>query len=346
VGIETRSPIFLPWSTPAYSNAAFALLGLALENITSKTLNDVFRDRIFRPLRMDSSSYTVPQDLVNAVVPGGTSIYNTTFGAEYGPASASGGVFSTLNDVSKLGIGILNSTLLATEETRKWLKPVAHTNSLDFSVGRPWEIIRVEHGRTIDLYTKAGDSSAYSSYLVLSPDHGAGFTVLVASATAGVSRASAMLSDILSSIFIPALETQAAVEAAKNFAGTYTSKFNSSMSLSVDQARGLQVTSWISNGTDFLSGAPALFGTDTLRLFPAISSEGRVAFRTTSTGLSAPAGSGAFTKRLIENSEWESIDTLQYGAAAIDLFFFELSADGRAATVTPAATREVLARVE
>ena len=71
------------------------------------------------------------------------------------------------------------------------------------------------NGRNTDLYTKSGDIGAYSAYLILSPDHGVGFTVLVNSAsTIGATAVARRLADALVSEVSPAVE-----EAGGRFVG-------------------------------------------------------------------------------------------------------------------------------
>ena len=41
-----------PFSTPSYSNAAFTILGYALENITGNSLPDLFRSVLIEPLAL------------------------------------------------------------------------------------------------------------------------------------------------------------------------------------------------------------------------------------------------------------------------------------------------------
>ena len=222
---------------------------------------------------MDSTTLQ-PTTLTRAVIPGGNTSQAYINWAVYAANDvASGGVYSTINDLAKFGLSILNSTLLPRQETRKWLKPISHTGSLQLSVGRPWEIFRFTHhinGRVSDLYAKEGDGEGYSSYLILSPDHGAGFTILIAG-NASTVIANTAVADILTSTVISALKSQAAAEIAQKFAGTYTSEsssLNSSVTLSVDPFRGavLLVTSWISNGTDMFPWLASLIG-DELSLF-------------------------------------------------------------------------------
>ncbi len=347
--IAHNPPIFLPWDGPAYSNAGYALLGLAIEKITSRSLDPLFNDDIFQPLRMTSSSYKVPSNLSHAVVPGGAT--NVSFAVDYGTAGASGGVYSTTNDLSKIGIAILNSTLLSHEETRKWLKPVTHTADLQFSVGHAWEILRLPQGpggRVIDLYTKAGDVAHYSSYLVLSPDHGVGFSALTADVSDQVPLANAFVADTLASSIIPAVESQAAHETAVKIAGLYRTNqtnLNSSVNLAV-RGHGLVLQSWISNGTDLLPQLKGLFGDVDIILFPSISDtrRGEIAFRAVG-GPGITQDTGPFSRQLFENGGWTGIDLVQYGGLGLDLFVFDVDRDGYALAVTPAATRATLRRV-
>lgn len=352
--ITKRAPVFSPWTTPIYTNAGFALLSVALENITGRSFSTMFEEDIIKPLGMDSTTVQ-PPDLTRAVIPGGnTSQANVIYAAVVGIDIASGGVYSTTNDLAKFGLSILNSTLLSPQETRKWLKPISHTGSLQLSVGRPWEIFRFTHpinGRVSDLYTKEGDGTGFSSYLILSPDHGAGFTILIAG-NASTVVANTAIADILTSTVIPALESQAAAEAAQRLVGTYTpesASLNSSVTLSVDPSRGagLLVTSWISNGTDMFSW----LGYDELSLFQTglrsapVGQAGQVAFRGTFGNSTFERDVGIFVDQVTTDVVWEIVDYTIYGGVSLDLFVFDVDAMGNAVAVSPAATRATLQKV-
>ena len=355
--VTKRPPVFSPWMTPIYTNEGFALLSYALENITGRPFSTMFQEDMVKPLGMDSTTLQVT-DLVHAVIPGGnTSRAYTNYLTLAVNDFASGGVLSTINDLAKFGLSILNSTLLSQQETRKWLKPISHTGSLQLSIGRPWEIFRVTHpinGRVSDLYTKGGDGPGFSSYLILSPDHGAGFTILIAG-NASTLIASPAIADILTSTVIPALESQAAAEAVESFAGTYASKspsLNSSVTLSVNPSRGagLLVTYWISNGTDMFSWLASSAG-DELSLFQTdlrdtpVGQAGQVAFRGT-FGLSKyKRDVEIFVDQATTDLAWADVDSLFYGGASLDLFVFDVDAKGDAIAVRPAATRAKLQKV-
>jgi CubicO group peptidase (beta-lactamase class C family) len=223
-GLQTRSPIFLPWAGPAYANNGFTMLGLALAHITGKSLDTIYSESIFEPLGMTSSSSVVPDkaDFAKSVIPGDP--ISAVFDFDNGISESSGGIFSTINDLAKFGTSILDSTLLPEEVTRKWMKPVSHTAHLQYSIGRPWEIYRYVHssGKVTDMYTKLGDSGQYGGYIILVPEYNAGFSVLGSSSSETRSPATQLVTDVLTETILPALEAQAEREACRNFAGTYS----------------------------------------------------------------------------------------------------------------------------
>ncbi|PKK48887.1 hypothetical protein CI102_5453 [Trichoderma harzianum] len=352
---EARAPSFLPYTTPGYANNGFSLLGLAIENITGKSFEKMFDEDIFEPLDMTSSSAVTPpkSEWHRSVIPGDIS----NFDVESGVYITSGAVLSTINDMAKFGVGILNSTLLPSDQTRRWLKPFSHTADLRQSVGRPWEIHRYTHpsGVITDLYTKSGDSGDYSAYFVLLPDYDAGFTILSSSSQITRFLTLSALMDIIINSLIPSLAAQAAAEAEHRFAGFYYSEdcsMNSSLTLTVNQsttaAPGLVISSWISNGTDVLESLTPTTGPGPWRLLPSISdsAHGKVAFRFV-TDLDAPKISPATENKLFTGfplADWVGVDSTAYGGIATTLFIFDVAKDGTVNAVSPSALRVKLTK--
>lgn len=64
-----RAPVVLPGTTPIFSNAAFQILGYALEHITGKSFPSMLEDGILDPLGMTSSSLLAPEDYTDGVIP-------------------------------------------------------------------------------------------------------------------------------------------------------------------------------------------------------------------------------------------------------------------------------------
>lgn len=353
--IVQRAPVYPSWTSPSYSNAGFDLLALAVENITGRQFRDLVKQNIFDPLNMSSSFYIPPADLNRAVIPGNSNSSSIAFTSDYGEETPSGGMFSTLSDMSKFGLSILGSSLLDSRATAEWLKPVTHTGSLRVSVGRPWEIYRLDvDNRTIDLYTKSGGINDYGTYFILSPDHGAGFTILGA-ADSGISTFIAIVTQYLAINMVTALERQAAQEAGANFAGRYVAtnmSMNASLTLSVDAAQGpgLHVTSWIVEEIDFLHKIlPVVAGADSISLLPAmletlLPNNGKeIAFRASYASSSLNTSTlGPLLQPI--NGAWSSLDRPLYGGIPLDLFLLTVDSSGNATKLEVPALNMLLAR--
>ncbi|RSL79308.1 hypothetical protein CEP52_016369 [Fusarium oligoseptatum] len=361
---EQRPPTFLPWSSPAYANTGFILLGAILQNITGKSLDEQFSGDIFDPLGMSRTSTQAPSKdkWDNAVIP----VNNDTELEIYylmspDPAKSSGTLLSTINDLTKFGTSILNHTLLPGDVTRKWMKPHSHTTRLDYSVGGPWEIPRYVHpetGLVIDLYTKSGDAGLYSSFLVLVPEFEIGFSILAATSEASLrSLVAGKIGDAVVNALMPALLEQAASEAERNYGGTYVSTtegLNSSITITRNKTEGappgLTISRFISNGTDYLlaessaGGKPNNPDTTPNRLVPTVIDEksGRVAMRAL-TAVDAPKPSKGTISSLL-SADWATVGSVTYGALDMGLYIFDVDDDGKAMEVSPVAFRTTLKR--
>lgn len=349
-GAQARPPMFLPRTSPSYTDFGYILLGIAIANATGRSIEELYRESIFGPLGMSSSS-SLPSNqskLEHLVIPGDISNAALTTLPVF---RSSGGVLSTINDLAKLGTAILNSTLLPPDQTRKWMKQISHTASLECSIGRPWEIYRYTHqgsGTVTDIYTKSGDSGAYTAFLALIPDFDAGFNVLTAGTSKDRTTMASLLADLVTDTMLPALMAQAETEAELRFAGTYISTtpgLNTTLTVGLNQTEGakpgLVITSFISNGTEVLLAQT--IGASPLRLLPSIpeSVTGEIAFRVSE--YRKPVG-GLFSRQLTVNSDWVYGDLETYGGLSRELFVFELDGEGKVSAVKPAAWRIKLDR--
>lgn len=366
-------PSFLPWTTPAYANEGYILLGAAISNIVGKPMKDIYRESIFEPLGMMSTYSTAPKDeagLARSVIAGDL-ILDFVQDDPTSLAIPSGGILSTINDLAKFGLAILNSTLIPPNVTRKWMKPATHSASLTYSVGAPWEIIRYVHpstGKVTDLYTKLGESGAYSGMVVLIPDYGAGFSFLSAQTNTTIRPdASNSVLDHVTNAILPALEAQARAEAGRNFAGNYISTdptLNSSVTIALNESTvlgappALSITRWISNGTDVLL---TVFKGVKPRLLLSIPNQspkgttGNVAFQASvspqtksysAAGASELGVIGPFTGSYKTNIDWLTVDTADSAKISVNLFVFDVDDKGRATALSPAVTRATLKRKE
>ncbi|OJJ00727.1 hypothetical protein ASPVEDRAFT_40260 [Aspergillus versicolor CBS 583.65] len=354
-GVAGSAPIFLPWASPVYSNNGLTLLGAAIANLTGKSLDQVFQDSVFDPLDLNSTYSVIPpkSELHRSVVAGP---FEAGFGLENGISKSSGGIFSTLNDLAKFGTGILNSTLLSPTETRRWMKPVSHTSSLHISIGAPWEIYRYEHpgtGLVTDIYTKLGDSGSYGGLTAILPDFDAGFSVITASTADTRSENTFFLIQQIVDAILPALTKQAGVELERKYVGTYTSTtpgLNSSITFKAvgGALPGLQISSWVSNGTDLSPQIKTLFRSPGFQqpysLRPAISpagDAGKIVFRP-ATAVVKPIEprdpSNLFTSFYYAD-DWAFLGQTSYALQYLSEFVFDINKDGSVGSVTIPAWR-------
>lgn len=77
-----RPPIYLPQTSPVYSNIAFAILGMVVEAATGKTFEEVVQSNIYDVAGMNSTSFNGPVDSFSekGFVPEGEFTWNRTLG--------------------------------------------------------------------------------------------------------------------------------------------------------------------------------------------------------------------------------------------------------------------------
>ncbi|KAI3332825.1 beta-lactamase/transpeptidase-like protein [Ustulina deusta] len=346
-----QSPTFPVFQSPGYANTNFILLGRVISKLTGLPTNEEwFQKAVFGPLGMTSTSSLSPTKppYPGYVVAGDPE----AFAFQGGITTSSGGIFTTTNDIAKLGISMLNSTLLPADQTRKWMKPTTFTASLDFALGMGWEIYRYTDkvtGHVTDLYTKLGDAGNYASYIVVVPDYDFGFSVIVTSGIATAAERSAaahLLADIISETILPALRDQAAVETKHNYEGTYTSpgQNTSTLTLAYNQTAGagfgLTITSLVNNGRNLLHLLQATLGSDQLVLAPSTVDPKTKQRGFVATAITSPGEyTGLFSEMFATNIEWVNNNGLTYGGQALGTFYFDVAEDGSAVAALPAVLR-------
>ncbi|KAL8958681.1 MAG: hypothetical protein Q9193_004309 [Seirophora villosa] len=336
-GLVRRPAMFAPNDRATYSNMNFVLLGFALEALSGQSYEDIVAQRIFQPLDMKHSRLTKPPD-GEGVIPNVANDWN----ADIGTYAPTGGIYTTSSDLAKLARAILNHKLLDKSTTNAWFKPHSYSPSWSFAYGMPWEIFRSsdllpDSNRIQTIMTKAGGLRGYTSQLLLIPEYNLGIVVLVA----GDGHALAWLREELLKAVVPAVDGIARQQTAERFSGTYISAdkhINSSLSVDVQGSSGLVLTSWISNGTDFLTTYIQMFqhvsgsaAPGKVQLTPSLmkrgSSEGDV-WRAQFVPDELPPAAGVIDTRLITD-----VDTFTYASRSVEEFVFSMDPSGVASKV-------------
>ncbi|KAI0813263.1 beta-lactamase/transpeptidase-like protein [Xylaria sp. FL0064] len=343
--IANLASSFVPSYTPSYSNANFAILGIALENMLGASIQDIFDKSVVKPLGLTSTTIGNPLKISNdSVIPGG-GLTSSGWDNALGPLNAAAGGFSTTNDLAAIGRSILNSTLMAQAITRRWFSTTTFVDTIDQAVGRGWEIFRVRiNGHSIDLFTKSGNWGVYNSVIFLLPAYDFGFSILSASSTAGGALVGDLPNMIVNTL-LPALETITKQQAAAKFAGRYTSdKTNTSITITTDGSLGLRATEYIVNDVDLLGSVFALFGADVeFRLMPnqLYDSGTRVGF---SAVYQPPTAVPPKDEFYWPCESWLDVDDFTYASVPLGLMAFDVNDDENATSVRLLALRETLLR--
>jgi CubicO group peptidase (beta-lactamase class C family) len=77
--MKNSYPQTTPNERPAYSNIAFVLLGMALEEYTGKNFTQLLKEMVTDPLGMNST-FSSPGDDQSAVMPPGDSSWGSDYG--------------------------------------------------------------------------------------------------------------------------------------------------------------------------------------------------------------------------------------------------------------------------
>ncbi|KFY45814.1 hypothetical protein V494_00747 [Pseudogymnoascus sp. VKM F-4513 (FW-928)] len=319
--ISFQHPTLAPSWGPSYSNTAYILLQYALESMTNSSLSDLLTSKVINPLGLKNTYYSnAPLD--QGLIPHNASV--SLYNVDILSGAPTGGFYSSTNDMRKIGKAMLNSTLISSAQTRRWLKPLSFTANDGALVGAPWEIYKAPlPERSVWMYTKDGDLGAYSTKLALIPDFGIGITYLGGGDDPG--NVKDVITDIVAAIGVPAIEKAAKEEATNVFAGTYQREgSNDTFVIAIDANPGLLVRKFVINGTDAVLGFGATG--DQIRLTPSgLVSKGGARIGLKSVLTRKPKPDGAFVRNCVD---WFNVGRTQIGGVSMDEFVVSVNEDG------------------
>ncbi|KAK4174318.1 beta-lactamase-like protein-like protein 2 [Triangularia setosa] len=344
-----RHPQYASYTAPLYSNVGITLLGLVVEKVTNKSLDQLLKEKVLRPTGMQKTSLNEPPVSDNE---GFIPANDPTWSTKTGVFASSGGMYSSTSDMLSFGSAILSHKLLSPLATRKWLSPTSFTSSRGHVLGAPWEIQRADRlapdGRIVDIYAKAGDLGQYHSMFALIPDYG----IVVSVMTAGKEVSdeffvqSHLVSQTLKAV-IPALDAVTKEEAKKDFAGVYQDKESDSVvELAVDNGPGLAIKEWTVKGFNVLGNftfyniaASGKKLPGIARLYPSnLEAGSQKAWRMVFDQVDDERGeafdeAAAYPDARCVN--WGTMDRFNYNFAGLEEFVITVGRDGAAESLSP-----------
>jgi len=181
--MNTLSLDFPTGSAWAYSNSNYLLLGLIAEKIAGKPIDDLIRERIFKPLEMNHSVVSDGDPIIPNRVKGywdndGAVINGIRIGHGYGD----GGRLNTCEDLSKFERGLREGKLVKPETLKLMRTPGVLPNGRKTPYGFGW-FVRTTNGH--QFISHGGNTGGFGSSVFRVPDRD--LTVIVMTNLASVS---------------------------------------------------------------------------------------------------------------------------------------------------------------
>jgi len=213
--LASTPPVFAPNQKSTYSNVAFELLGLVLENVTGISYDKLIHQTILDPIGMTNTSTTTPSHTVMAIP-----ALDNWWSNDLGVQLPTGGIYSSSSDLSRYLRYILShyNSLAGIN----WFGGVSWSGSESSFYGIPWEIFRTSKilspiSKPTTFITKGGSLPGYYSHIIMLPDYDLGVTILVAGQQA-------LLAELREEVTVPivrAVDAAIAKDIDKRYSGSY-----------------------------------------------------------------------------------------------------------------------------
>ncbi len=155
---------FNPGTEFRYSNSGYYLLGLMIEKISNQSYEEFITENIFKPLGMNNSGIynecNILKNKANGYELSGDTLRNDSF-SEWSKFAPTGGIYSTLEDMTKWNESLIKQTLVSKEAYNK-----IFTNHIS-NYGYGWFINEQDGLRK---YSHNGAHNGYMNQFNIYPD--------------------------------------------------------------------------------------------------------------------------------------------------------------------------------
>lgn len=172
-----QSPYFERGSDVRYSNTNYVLLGWIIEKVSGKPFYEYFEEKIFEPLRMNSSQFAAEDPVPDRIVRGYVDFYsnfnliNATEYSGWDYFTADGGLLSNAHDLNLFLHALFNGQILSEASVTQmldWQEPLAEATE-GFSTAYGSGIFKIE--TTFGpAYIHSGDAIGYFASMVHFPN--------------------------------------------------------------------------------------------------------------------------------------------------------------------------------
>lgn len=171
-----KSAYFQQGTDVLYSNTNYVLLGWIIERVTGKPFYEVFANRIFKPLNMNSTQFAAMDPVPDRIIRGYVDFYsnfnliNATYYSGWDYYTADGGLISNAHDLNIFLHSLLNGKLITQESINQmlaWQEPQEQADEV-FETAYGLGIFKIEtdYGPA---YLHSGDAIGYFASMVHFP---------------------------------------------------------------------------------------------------------------------------------------------------------------------------------
>lgn len=160
---------FKPGTQSSYSNSGYHVLGLIIEKVTGKPLNEFIREKILSPLEM-THTYFIEDEredirLVKGYEYSSNGKYIEPFEISKTRFYAGGSLITNIDDLLKWDNALYSELLLNKKELKKYFSPFVTTDGDTLAFASGWECI----GRNIKIFGHGGGTNGFVSQVYRIP---------------------------------------------------------------------------------------------------------------------------------------------------------------------------------
>lgn len=178
-----RKAYFIPGEDVEYSNTNYILLGMIISKIENKPFYEVFEEKIFGPLNLNSTQFAAQNPVPNNIISGYADLYsnlnviNVTYYSGWDYYTADGGLISNPYDLNTFFTSLVNGELISSsslDAMMDWVTPNEEDADF-FPITYGLGIFKMETQRG-EAYFHSGDAIGYYANMVYFPDQMATIT--------------------------------------------------------------------------------------------------------------------------------------------------------------------------
>jgi CubicO group peptidase (beta-lactamase class C family) len=174
LSINTYSPValikifadsslqFKPGEKFSYSNSGYLLLGVIIEKVSGKSYEQILRENILNPLKMNNTGYDHHETILKNRASGYENKYKNADYIDMSVPYSAGALYSTVEDLYLWDQALYNETLLSSKTRDLLFKP--YIKAMGRSYGYGWYVAKDRFGNTGDSLLVIGHSGGINGF--------------------------------------------------------------------------------------------------------------------------------------------------------------------------------------